>query len=204
MNKAEIIETLKNKPIAPQKKDPVANSSGTNHRALMRYNAMLDNIAIGAHSQKTVNLNGIDWSLRLLTSKEQNDIRKDVLKAARKDDCFEDFNLAFLEATKIVTRALSPSPFKIEGKEIWAEEDLGCLPTGMLEELYREYIDFDLISTQKPSELSLEDIEAMISVIKKKPEELKGLERRKLLAINTYLLNYCKKLEKIIKPDMNN
>jgi hypothetical protein len=198
MNKQEVLDTIKNiknTPIAPQKKDLHSNSNGTNHKALMRYNAMLDNITIGAHSRKTFSLNGIEWDFRLLTASEQNAIRKEVILMAKKDDCFEDFNLQYLEMVKIVTKALSPSPFK----EVWSEEDVGMIPYAMLEELFKEYIDFDSLAMTKPSDLPIDEVEALIEIIKKKPEALRELERKKLLATNIYLLNYCKQLEKITK-----
>lgn len=203
MSKQEIIDKLKNNSFATQKKDPVANSSGTKHRALMQYNAMLDNIAIGAHTQTTVNIANIDWTFRLLTGKEQTDIRKEVLNEAKKDECFEDFNITFLTMVKIVTRALSPSPFKTDGKEIWNEEDIAGLPYGLLETLYITYIDFDALSTQKPTELPMDEVEAIIDVVKKKPEELSGLGRWKLLAISRSLLESCNRLQEIVKSVSN-
>lgn len=197
--KQEIIDKLKNNPLATQKKDPSANSSGIKHRALMRYNVMLDNIAIGAHTQTTVNIAGIDWTLRLLTSGEQNEIRKEVLKQAKKDDCFEDFNILFWTYVKIITRSLSPSPFKTDGKEIWTEEDMTNLPDGLLETLYLTYIDFDALATQKPTDLPIEEVEAIIEVVKKKPEELNGLGRWRLLATAKFLQASCNRLESIVK-----
>ncbi len=203
MSKQEIIEKLKNNSLASQKKDPVSNSSGTKHRALMRYNAMLDNIAIGAHSQTTISIANIDWVFRLLTSSEQNEIRKDVLKQAKKDDCFEDFNIQYWTFVKIVTKSLSPSPFKTEGKEIWTEEDITNLPHGLLETLYISYIDFDALSTQKPTDLPIDEVEAIVEVVKKKPEELSGLGRWKLLATARFLLDSCNRLESIVKSATN-
>jgi hypothetical protein len=207
MNKQEVLDTIKNiknVPIEPQKKDLHSNSSGTNHKALMRYNAMLDNITIGAHTQKMFTLNGIEWTFRLLTGHEQNSIRKEVMALAKKDECFEDFNLKYLEMIKIVTKALSPSPFKTDGKEIWSEEDVGMLPYAMLEEMFNEYIEFDLLAMTKPSDLPIDEVEALIEIIKKKPEALKEFERKKLLATSLYLLNYCNHLEKITKSVTSN
>jgi hypothetical protein len=203
-SKKEIIEKLKNNSFASFKQKPVENSSGDKHRALMRYNAMLDNVAIGAHTQTTVNIAGIDWDFRLLTGKEQNAIRKEVLNQLKAEDCFEDFNLQFWTMVKIVTKSLSPSPFKTEGKEIWTEEDIANLPDGLIETLYITYIDFDSLSTQRPTELSYDEVEAMVDVVKKKPEELKKLGRWRLLATSISLAESCKRLESIVKSATNN
>ncbi len=202
-SKQEIIAKLKNNSIAAGKKNPVANSSGLEHKALMRYNAMLDNIAIGAHTQVTNTIAGIDWTQRLLTGNEQRKIRMEVLEQAKEDDCFEDFNLNFLTMVKIVTKSLSPSPFKTEGKEIWSEEDIANLPDGLIETLYLTYIDFDALSTQRPTEIPMDEVEAIINIVKKKPGELSGLGRWKLLAISRSLLESCNRLESIVKSATN-
>src|SRR6516225_10946846 len=111
MDKQAVVDKLKDikkKPINPQKADLKENSNGTNYKGLMRYNAILDNILIGAHTQKTVELNGVEWTIRILTAKEHNNIRKEIMRQAKADECFEDFNLSYLEMTKIIAACLSP------------------------------------------------------------------------------------------------
>lgn len=210
MNKDEIIKKvneIKNISIADQKKDVFNNADhdGKAHKALLQYNALLDNVTFGAHSNKTFHYLGVDWTIRLLTGEEQNDIKKDVIATAKKDDCFEDFNLNYLTVVKFVTRALSPSPFKTEeSKTIWSEADVKGICYGIAEEIYKEYIDFDLISTRKAEEFTQAEIEEMIEFIRKKPDLLRDLERPKYYAVIKYLMNYSKHLESLLKPDTNN
>jgi len=204
MNKDNVIKSInefKNKPIAPQKSDPVKNSSGDSHKHLMQYNAILDNITIGSHTTFTIKLAGIDWVCRLLTADEYINIRLEVSKLCKDNDVFEDYYIQYKTLVKILQKALSPSPYKLEGKEIFSEHDLSQITYSVLEELYLQYLHHVNIATQKPSEFTAEQIEAFIGIVKKKPEVLRELDRPTLLAITNYYINYSQHLEKMLKSD---
>lgn len=203
-SKTEIIKSineLNNSPLNQLKKDPVNNSSGTNHKALMQYNAMLDNITLGAHTNTTIEYAGIEWTLRLLTSAEYISIRKEVIEISKKDNLFDDFYITYLTILKFLSLALTPSPFKTEGKAIFSEEDLKLVNYDVLEELYKRYIDFVQMATKKAEEFTEEEIQALMEIVKKKPEVLNELGRAQLLIVSKYSLNYSQNLAKIIEPE---
>ena len=202
--KSEIIEAvnnIKNIKIADLKNSPVKNSSGTNHRALLQYNAMLDNITLGAHTTTTIDFAGLDWTFRLLTAQEYIDIRLSVIEGAKKEQVFDDFYTWYLTILKTLTKALSPSPFKSEGTTVFSEDDLKMVNFDILEELYRRYIDFIQQATKIYPEFTNEEIEELIAVVKKKPEVLTAYDRSRLLITSQYLLNYCVNLEKITRDE---
>ncbi len=202
--KDEIIKALneiKNNPLNELKKDPVANSNGTNHKALMQYNAMLDNIAIGAHTNTTVHLYGRDWTLRLLNYDEYVTIRKEVIQEMKEDELFDDWYSRSLTLLKFLTRALTPSPFKLDGPDVLTENDLRQVNHGVLEEVYEEYFHFIHMATKKADQFTEEEIQALISIVKKKPEGLKALGRAQLLIVSEYFRNYSLNLETIVKPE---
>ncbi len=203
-SKSDVIKSLneiKNAPIHKLKDDVVENSSGTNYIALAQYNAILDNITIGAHTNTTIIFADIEWKLRLLTSHEYIEIKKDVINQAKKDDLFDDWYTYYLLFHKILAKALTPSPFKLEGKAIFSEEDLKLINYDILEEVYKKYLHFVSLTTKKVEEFTEEEIQALINVVKKNPEILMDLDRGRLLTMSKYFLNYSLNLEKIIKPE---
>jgi len=208
-NKADIIKAVNeftNTPIAPLKKEnlmEVTGGAGT-FDGLMQYEAMLDNITIGAHTNKVINYAGIDWTLRLLTAEEYVNIRIDVEKATIEAKIFSDYYIAFLTMKKVLARALTPNPFKIEGKGIFTEDDLRHVNFDVLEGLYIQYIEFVTMATRKPTEYSDEEIQAAFEICVKKPEASTGYERPRLQAILLYALNCYKLQAKMLKSDMNN
>lgn len=193
----EEINAFKNKPIAPLKDDLLNNTSDGQHKALMQYNAMLDNITIGAQTSKTITYAGINWTLRLLTAEEYVDIRLAADRLCKENDAFEDYYVAFCKMTKILSRALTPSQFKTSGEGLFSEDDLKQVNYDVLEVIYQEYCDFVRVATQKPTEFTDEEIEALWEIAKKKPEVLTELERWRLQAITHYAMNYCASLEKM-------
>lgn len=207
--KREIIETLnkvKNTPIAPLKNNVFenANANSTDYKALQQYNAMLDNITIGAHTNKTIEYAGIEWRLRLLTANEYVEIRKEVERECKKEEIFSDYFIAYHTMKKILSKALTPSPFKTEGKGIFSEDDLSYVNYDVLEAIYIQYIDFVGVATQKPTEMTDEEIEAIYKVAEKKRIVLRELERPKLEAILNYAMNYSQVMEKIQKSATSN
>jgi len=207
MNKEEIISTvnaIKNTPIAPQKDKLIENSSGTKFNALAQYNAMLDNITIGAHTNITIKKYGIDWTMRLLTAEEEIHIKTFANKECKKHEIFDDFYHNFQIVVKTLAQVLTPSPFKTEGKAIFNEEDLKLIPYEILLDLYKEWCYFSDMATARPTDLTNEEMENIYNIAKKKPEVLKELERAKLLPTMSYILNYCNQLEKMLKSDLNN
>lgn len=205
--KKEVIDALneiQNTPIADLKKDLVGNSSGTNHKGLMQYNALLDNITIGAHTNKTINYAGLDFKLRLLTAEEYIGIRMEVDKLCKEKDMFVDYYIIYNLMIKILAKALTPSPFKTEGEAILSEEDLRQINYDVLEEIYAQYLDFVGMATRKPVDYSPEEVEALYEIVKKNIPLLRELERPKLLAVTAYSINYSAALEKIAKSDSSN
>lgn len=204
MEKSDIINSInkiKNNPIAEGKKEPVSNSSGTKHKDLMRYNALLDNITIGAHTTCDINYAGVDWKFRLLTAEEYVNIRIDINKSCRDNELFDDFFVNYNAMIKILSKALTPSPFKTEGKAIFSEDDLKLINYDVLEELYIQYLDFSNMATRKPAEFTAEEVEAFVNIAKKKPEALREFDRRKLLVTTNWFINYSKNLEQMLKSD---
>lgn len=207
MDKQKIIDAannIKNEPLADLKKNVVENSSGTNYKGLMQYNAMLDNITIGAHTTTTIEFAGIEWRLRLLTASELVTIKKEVNQVAKDEDWWDEINLHYNTMIKILSKALSPSPFKTEGKAILSEEDLKLINYDVLENLYRQYIHFNDIATQKPTEMSQEEIEEAFEIVKKKPVQLKDLDWRRLLIMASYGMTCLRNQEKMQKEDSSN
>jgi hypothetical protein len=200
----EALKSIKNKPIGELKKNPVANSSGTKFKALMQYNAMLDNISLGAHTVTEINYAGIDWSFRLLTAAEWIEIQLEVIASQKKKEIFDDFYHDYLIIRKVLNKASSPNPYKTEGKEIFSEEDLDMIPYDVLEELYLRYIDFIQLACRRVEEFSEDEVQDLIDVVKKKPEILRKYDRSRLLIVSKYLINYSQNLEKIVKSDLTN
>lgn len=204
MNKEQIVEKLKHNPIAEGKKEPVSNSDGDNYKDLMSYKAILDNVRFGAHTKRVFQVEGIELELRLLTWEESNNIKKEVIAEAKKDGIFDDFNLTFLEVTKTVAKALTPSPYKTKGSDILNEHDVRQFSQVVLEGLYRDYIEFHKMAIRRPAEMTDDEITHYVNVIKKKPEAAKELDWPKLLTVILYLVNYSKNLEEMLKPDLSN
>lgn len=207
MDKKTIIDSLnaiKNVPIAPQKKDLVENSSGTSHRALMQYNAILDNITIGAHTTTVISYAGIDFTFRLLTAEEYINIRIAINKECKTNELFDDFFISYHAMIKVLSKANTPSPFKTEGKAMFTEDDLKLFNFDVLEAIYIQYLDFVQLATQKPVDFTNEEVEAMVTIARKKSEALREFERPKLLTTALYLLNYSKHLETMLKTDTVN
>ena len=207
MDKQKVIDAVNNicnVPIADLKKDLVENSSGTNFKALAQYNAMLDNITIGAQTTTTINYAGIDWTLRLLTAEEYVKIRIEMNNECKKHECFDDFFTHYNGMTKILAKALTPSPFKTEGKALFTEADLRLMNYDVLDALYIQYIEFTQLATQKPTEFTAEEVDAMVTIAKKKPELLREYARPKLLQTALWFLNSSLQLEKMLKLDTNN
>lgn len=205
-NKAALIEGLKtnNQKFADLKKDPLKNSSGESFNALMTYNAMLDNIRLGAHTFTTFDYADIEWKLRLLTSQEYIDLRLDIMKTMEEKKCFEEWYSYFLLIVKTLSIALTPSPFKKEGSTIFSEKDLLDIPYDVLDEIYRKYIFFVEMSTRDVKTFTEEEVAGLLEVIRKKLVPLKDLERSKLLAVTNYLWNSYERLEKITSSVQNN
>ena len=206
-SKADIINTINEMhkiPLNDLKKDPVGNASGTNHKALMQYNAMLDNITIGAGTSTKIELAGYEWQLRLLTADEYVNMRLDTIQVAKEKECFDEWYLYYLEAIKTLAIALTPSPFKTEGKTIFTEEDLKMVNLDILLELYKRYIYFVQMATKTAEEFTEEEAQALIEIVKKKPEVLNELNRKQSLLLNRYLLNYSQNLEKMLKSESIN
>lgn len=204
----EAINSYKNTPIAPQKSNVLENTSATHYKDLMQYNAMLDNITIGPHTNITINHAGVDWTFRLLTAEEYVTIRMEVEKECKEKEFFSDYFIAFNHMRKFLARALTPSPFKREGefkgKPVFTEEDLRHVNFDILESLYIQYLDFVNMATKKPTELEDEEIQALWRIVVKKPEALRELERPKLHAIALYGINYSRLLEKTLESDTSN
>lgn len=206
-SKSEIIEDLKNiknVPIAPQKDKPLENSSGMKYKALAQYNALLDNITLGAHTTTTLEFAGVDWVLRLLTSEEYINMKLEIIDAMRERNIFDDFYSLYLTIIKTLAKALSPSPFKTEGKEIFNENDLKNIPYDVLEELYKRYVDFCQLATKKVEEFSEEQIQQLIEIVKKKPEASTDFDRSALLIVIRYFRDYSVSLEKMLKSEQIN
>lgn len=207
MNKTEIvnkINNIKNKPIADLKNNLVENSSGTEFTNLMQYNAMLDNILIGAHTTTTIEYAGVAWNLRLLTGEEFINVRLAVDKKCRDRETFAEYFQHYELVIGIMTKALSPNPFKTEGATLWKDEDLRQMNFDVLEELYMQYIEFVQLATKKPTEISPEEIEGLLKIFRKKPEALKELSLWKLRTISLYLLKCLEVLEQKENLDTSN
>lgn len=192
MNKQEIIDSINkitNEPISSLKKDVYNNTNGDNFKSLLNYNAMLDNITIGAHTTTTIEFAGIEWKLRLLTAEEIINIKKEVLKLAKSEDWYDDVNIHYLTMIKVLSKALSPSPFKTEGKAIFSENDLKLINYDVLENIYRQYIHFNDMATRKPTNMSDEQIQDLLELVKKKHIPLMDLDRKQLLIIANYYMN---------------
>lgn len=201
MNKQKIIDTInniKNEPIAELKKNLVGNSSGTNFKGLMEYNAMLDNITIGIHTTTTIEFAGHEWKFRLLSAKELMTIKKEVIDIAKKEDWFDDINIHYHEMIKILTKALSPSPFKTDGKSIWNETDLEFINYDVLENLFKQYIHFNDIATRKPTEMPEDEINSMLEIVKKKQIPLTALDRKQLLIVANYYMHLSQTQAKML------
>lgn len=206
MNKEEIIKTvnaIKNTPIAPQKEKLTENSSGKKYKNLARYNAMLDNITFGMHTNTTIKLYGVEWKLRLLSYQEVIDIKISANQEAKLHEIFDDFFLNYHIMIKTVAKALTPSPFKTEGTAIFSEDDLRLINDNIILDIFKEYCHFADMATSRPTELTNEDVENIYNIVKKKPEILKELERSKLLAVTYYTLNYLSQTQKMLELGSN-
>ncbi len=207
MDKTKVIETLneiKNTPIAPQKSKLTDNSDNDKYHELMTYNAMLDNITIGAHTNTTINYQGIDWTLRILTFEESVNIRKEIYNECKNDQIWEKWYADSLEIRKVIALALTPSPFKIKDKAMFTEKDLLKIPYDVLEGLYTRYMHFVHMALQKPEDMTQEQIDACINIAKKKPEALREFDRPTLLRTAIWFLNYSQQLEKMLNSDIVN
>lgn len=211
-SKEDIIKQVNEKysePIAPKKKDTFKNADAGKHKALMQYKAMLDHIALGAHTKITITKYGRDWNFRLITADEQDKLGMDVQKQAKLDECFEDVHLSYLLFRKTLALALSPTPFKTEGKDdngddILGEDDLKYLPMTALESLFKEYINFVDMALVEAENLSEEEAVSLIELIKKKPRVLKELNRTQLLTALHYYRNCLQILEETAKLEQTN
>jgi|ERR1700761_5776343 len=208
-SKGELIKSLneiKQSPLAEFRKTPT-NLNQDNAAAAMQYNAMLDNITIGAGTTYEFEFAGIEWKLRLLTAREFVDIKIARVKAMKDESMFEDFYFNYLTYTKILAKAMTPNPFcpesKIDGI-IFTEQDLSSINEDILEEVYRRYIHWVHMATKKVDEFTDEEIEALITIVKKKPEVLRELDRRQSLIVMVYLHKSLANMEKIVKPDVTN
>lgn len=203
-DKNEIIKTvneIKKTKLADLKSNPVENSSGTNHRALMTYNAMLDNITISTGTKTDIECAGITWTLRLLNTDEFINIRKEVIKECKAEQLFDEWYSSYLTVIKTIAQALTPNPFKIEGKALFNLNDLKQVNYDVLMELYKRYIDFVDMATKKAEEFTDEELEALKEIIKKKPEVYTEFDRRQFLILMKYYPNYCAQLEKMLAKD---
>jgi hypothetical protein len=207
MDKQEIISAvnkIKKEPLAPLKKDVLENSSGTNHKALMQYNAMLDHITIGAGTSTIIEYAGIEFKLRLLTAEEFMDIYKSNIKKMEEEKLFDEIYREYLTVVKTLAVALTPSPFKTEGKAIFNEDDLKLMNYDVLYELGKKYQHFVDLATQKPDHMPNDEITALIELVKKKQTPLTVLNRKQLLTIANYYMNYSQHLEKTVEGALSN
>ena len=208
MDKETIIKqanaNIKNEKLSTLKDDYYNNTAGDGFNALMQYNALLDNVSIGAHTTTIIELYGLEWKFRRLTADEIFNIQLEVKKESQENQIFDDFFVNYKTARKILALALSPSPFKKEGTAILSWDDLGNLDNDVFFELFKQYQHFLAMSNKDPQEFTAEEVENIINVAKKKPTILKELERSKLLITASYLLNYLKGLEKIQNEDKTN
>lgn len=206
----ELVKNLNqfvNKSFADLKNNPKENSTEDDlksYNALKHYNIMLDHITIGAHTTMTVNYVGRDWTFRLLTAGENLQIHCDCIKRAEELKVFDDYVLAILSRVKIIQLALTPSPFKTSGVDILTEEHIMHLAECIVEPLYHEYTNFVGMATAKPQEMSNEDIEDIIAIVKKKQQPLTDLSYWKLWKVVLYQQKYSESLEKIVKSDTTN
>ena len=103
---------------------------------------------------------------------------------------------------KILYLANTDSPFKLESN--LSEKDLKLVNYDILEEVYKQYIDFVNQATKKPIEFTDEEVEAFVKIAKKKPELLREYARPKLLTTTLWYLNYSLHLEKMLESDTSN
>lgn len=208
----DIISSVSNRysdAIAPKKKDTLKNADPGNHRDLMQYNAILDHIALGAHTKTTISRYGREWNFRLITADEQDKLQLEILKSAKIDDCFEDSHLNYLMWRKVIALALTPSPFKTTGKDekgddILTEQDLRHLPLTCLNTLYKEYMYFVDMALVEAEDMPESDAIALIDMVKKKPEVKTELNRQQLLTVLHYYQNCLQALEEIRKSEQTN
>lgn len=207
MDKASAIKMInefQKKPIDDLKKDVLENASGQNYMDLLKWNAMLDHITIGANTSTTFEYAGIEWTLRLLTAQEYIDCRIAVDEICKELKNFSDYLIGYYNMIKILSIALTPSPFKKEGKTIFSEDDLKLINHDVLEMLYFQYMDFVNLAAKKPTLMSDEEIAGHFEMLKGKPELSMELEPLKLRPILFYAMKYFQALEKTQKSDLNN
>lgn len=209
MNASEIIKKVNeiySEPIQDKKKELVKNSDSTDSAiALKQYNAILDNITIGAHTKTTINYAGHNWVFRLLTAEEFVTINNEIIKMQSDESNWDEIYKNYLAMTKYLSRALTPSPYKTHNDvNILTEKDLKLLPYDLLKDLYIMYMDFVEMATVKPTDISEDELSTLLQVIKKNSGLLKELERPKLLKIANYLLNFLQLQEMTQKEDGNN
>ncbi len=203
-NKQEIVDALnniKNDNFTRLKKNVKDNCDEKNREALLQYSAILDNVTIGAHTKTPINYAGLDLNFRLLTAEEQIAIEKSIIEIQRTEGLFEQFYADYLRIVKILTKALTPSPFKEDGEEILQERDIKLLTLDVLEELYKRYMHFVSLAHKKVQDFTDEEIEDLVELVKKNPEVLISLDRSRLLIVSKYFLTYCVNLEKITKTE---
>ncbi len=205
MDKNKLIESMnefKNTPIAPLKSKLTDNSDPDKFDALMTYNAMLDNITIGSHTRTTISYAGNDWDLRLLTSEEYINIRKDIVKQCKQEELFDEWYTNYLIIIKFLDKAQSSNPFKTDGK--FNESQLKLIHYDILEEVYHRYLHWQDMALSKPTEMPEAEIEGIINIAKKKPEVLKEYGRPQLWTTAIWFMNYSQRLEKMLEPDTSN
>lgn len=209
MDKEEVIQSIldarEKSKISNLKKDVIANADPDKIEALMLYNAMIDNINFGINTTTVINHEGVDWKLRLLGADELMEIRIEAAQQAEKRNFIENSYIELLLMKKILVKALSPSPFKTEpSKTVWSETDLGLIPHNILEGLFKKYIFFVDKSQTNPTELSEEEFQQILDLVKKNTDLSNGLDRPQLLAVTKYLLPYCASLEKMLSSATGN
>lgn len=208
-NKQEFIENLKetykfkNEKFADLRSDPLKNASQGRDDALIQYNPMIDNIRIGAFTSTTIESDGIDWKLRLLTAEEYKSLRLEILKAMTADNCFEEWEIDYLTTTKFLARALTPSPFKLDGG-VFNERELNQIPLEVLTKVYKEWLYFISMATKDSEGWTKEQTEALINLLKKKLVLLEELPRSSLLTAVKYYSTLCEHLEKTLNVGSTN
>lgn len=200
----KMINEFQKKPIEDLKNDLMENASGTNYMDLMKWNAMLDHITIGANTSTTFEYAGIEWTLRLLTAQEYIDCRIETDNICEKLKNFSDYIIGYHNMIGILSRALTPSPFKKEGKAIFSIDELKLVNHDVLEVLYFQYMDFVTLAAKKPTLMSDEEIAGHFEILKGKPELSMELEPLKLRQTLFYAMKYCQALEKTQESDLNN
>jgi len=205
MNNNEIVKTLNEistKPLAELKSASARNTSNEKELdALLQYNAIMDNVTIGPGTTTDIEIAGLKLTYRLLTAKEFIDARVEAINACRDVEVFDDWHMSYQLMIKILAKALTPSPFKLGGRDVPKESDIELLTYDILQELYKRYMFFNDKATKQAEEFTEEEVQSLLSIVRKKPEVLADLDRVQLLIMSKYLLSYSQNLEKITKSE---